>query len=95
MQLLGLTQYPIIPRNPQEQGDQKYVNWGFNTHCKFITTVFHLEKQNLCVERNSGVVERRTKNANIHKRHVAGALIWYHCWPAIRLWSTLVHISHL
>ena len=38
-------------------------------------------------------MERRTKNADIHKRHVAGALIWYHCWPAIRIWFTLVHIS--
>jgi hypothetical protein len=29
MQLLGLTQFKIIPRHPQDQRPIKYINWGY------------------------------------------------------------------
>ena len=41
-QLLGLTQFDVIPRHPQHpQSHIKYINWGFPDGI-FCTTVYHI-----------------------------------------------------
>ena len=40
MQLLGLTQFKIVPRHPQSQKPRKYLNWGYG-HNGICITIIH------------------------------------------------------
>ena len=40
MQLLGLTQFEVVPRHPQSEGT-KYVNWGYGVHGIVKTYIHH------------------------------------------------------
>ena len=40
LQLLGLTQFVIIPRHPQSKG-KKFVNWGYGSHGICKTYIYH------------------------------------------------------
>ena len=46
-QLLGLLQFPVIPRHPQLQ-KEKYINWGYNRQGLFRTLTYRQEKVVAC-----------------------------------------------
>ena len=44
LQLLGLTQFRVVPRHPQQQ-NPKFINWGQDDWGRVITILWHLVQQ--------------------------------------------------
>jgi hypothetical protein len=56
LQLLGLTQFRVVPRHPQHQ-NPKFINWCMDYWGRVVTTLYRLVQQQLVNDAGSSAIE--------------------------------------